>query len=323
MMLTKLEKQVLGQVQGPLKVCQRPFAVMAQRVGCTSEQVIETVNDLKARGYIRRYSAFVNYAVLGRTSTLVAGAVPAARLDKVVAAVNSLEGVSHHYLRKHTFNLWFTLQDQSHSKIEQTLRQLHNITGVRFYSLPAERVFKLDARFNPQGPSLNDFKAGRYVSPESVERVTLSRTEKKVLILLQGAFPIVERPFEVLSRQSGIGNFVEVVQNLAAKKVLRRVAAVAAYRKLGYKTNVMACFAVPEDKIESAAKWLSARAAVSHCYQRMTFDGWPYNLFAMMHSGRKGDLRAFAAEAARRFGVSDWVLLPTEREIKKQPVMID
>jgi DNA-binding Lrp family transcriptional regulator len=321
-MLTKLEKRVLGQVQGPLKVCQRPFVAVGRRVGCTSEQVIETVNDMKARGYIRRYSAFVNYAVLGRTSTLVAGAVPAAKLDKVVAAVNSLEGVSHHYLRKHTFNLWFTLQDTSLRKIESVLERLEQQIGVRFYSLPAERVFKLDARFSPQGPSLNDFKAGRYVSPESVERVTLSRTEKKVLILLQGAFPIVERPFDVLSEQSGIEDVLEIAKTLAAKGVIRRIAAVAAYRRLGYTANAMVCFVVPGEDIEAAAEWLSQRPAVSHCYQRRVFDGWPYNLFAMKHGRRLGDLRTFAADAARRFGIAEWVLLPTEKEIKKQPVVV-
>jgi DNA-binding Lrp family transcriptional regulator len=322
-MLTKLEKRVLGQVQAALPLCQRPFADVGRWVGCSSEEVIESIHKLKAAGYIRRYSAFVNYAVLGRVATLVAAAVPSKKLGRVIAAVNSLDGVSHHYLRKHEFNLWFTLQGLSLRKIEHTLRELNQRLGVQFYSLPAERVFKLDARFNPQGPSQEDFQAGRYLPHESVVgRVSLTRIEKKVLQLLQEDFPITERPFDVLSRQSGVDNFLDVVGSLEAKKVIRRIAAVAAYRKIGYKVNVMACFVLPQDKVESAAKWLSARAAVSHCYERRVFDGWPYNLFAMMHAGRIGDVRQFAVEAARRFGVSKWTLLPTEKELKKQPVMI-
>jgi DNA-binding Lrp family transcriptional regulator len=249
--------------------------------------------------------------------------VPQRKLNKVIAAVNSLEGVSHHYLRKHVFNLWFTLQDQSLRKIGHTLHQLKQSTGVQFYSLPAVRVFKLDARFNPQGPSQNDFKAGRYLPRESVAgRMSLTRTEKKVLRFLQEEFPITERPFDILSRQCGIDNILEVVQSLTAKKVIRRIGAAASYRRLGYKANVMACFALPQDKIESAAMWLSARPAVSHCYQRKVFDGWPYNLFAMVHAGRIGDVRQFADEAARRFAIAKWVLLPTEKEIKKQPVIV-
>jgi DNA-binding Lrp family transcriptional regulator len=323
-MLTKLEKQVLGLVQGPLALCQRPFAAVGRRVGCSAGRVMETIADLKGRGYIRRFGAAVNYAALGRRAALVAGAVPAAKLDRVVATVNSLEGVSHHYLRKHAFNLWFTLQDTSLRKIESVLRRLEEQVGVRFYSLPAQRVFKLDARFNPQGPSLMDFQPVRVLEYFSnYPRVSLTRTEKKVLLLLQGEFPIVERPFDVLAAKSGIEDVLEIAKTLAGKGVIRRIAAVAAYRRLGYTANAMVCFVVHGEDIEAAAEWLSQRPAVSHCYQRRTFDGWPYNLFAMMHGGRKGDLRDFAAGAARRFGISDWVLLPTEREIKKQPVMID
>jgi siroheme decarboxylase len=321
-MLTRLEKQILGYVQEPLALSQRPFAAVARRAGCTPKQCIRIINDLKARGYIRRYSAFVNYAVLGPKATLATASVPQKKLNKVIAMVNSLDGVSHHYLRKHVFNLWFTLQDKSLRKIDNTLRQLNKKTGVRFYSMPAVRVFKLDARFCPQGPSQKDFEAGEFSSPEQVSvKRTLAETEKRVLRLLLDDFPITERPFEVLSEKSGIGNLRKVVGGLVAKKVIRRIGAAAAYRKLGYKANVMACFVLPPKKIESAALWLSARPAVSHCYQRRTFSGWPYNLFAMIHAGRIRDVKQFVFEFAREFAILRWVLLPTEKEIRKQPVM--
>jgi DNA-binding Lrp family transcriptional regulator len=284
---------------------------------------MEVIGDLRARGYIRRFGAAVNYAVLGRVATLVAAAVPSAKLGRVIAAVNSLEGVSHHYLRKHDFNLWFTLQDTSLRQIDSTLRRLERKTGVQFYSLPALGVFKLDARFNPQGPSSRDFKPTRQVISKTVLRqVSLTPTERKVLSLLQGEFPVVSEPFEVLSRQSGINDFLKITRILAAKWVIRRIAAVAAYRRLGYKSNVMVCFAVSDEEIDSAGKWLSSRPAVSHCYQRRTFDGWPYNLFAMMHAGKISEVKRFAAQAARRFAIPDWVLLPTQKELKKEPVIV-
>ncbi len=322
-MLTKLEKRILGLIQEPLKVCRRPFLTVARKAGCTPGQCLKIIAQLKAAGYIRRFSVTVNYSVLGRTAALVAASVPPEKLDKVITAVNLLEGVSHHYLRKHTFNLWFTLQDKSSRKIQNTLHQLAQKTGSRFYSLPAVSVFKLDARFSPQGPSQKDFKAGRFLPPETVPvKVSLTATERKVLSVLQDEFPIVDRPFDVLAAKSGIGNFMEMTLGLISKKAFRRISAVAAYRRLGYKANVMACFAVPSEEIEAAAEWLSQRPAVSHCYQRKIFPGWPYNLFAMMHGGRMGDLRAFATAAARRFGIAEWVLLPTQKELKKKPVMI-
>ena len=37
---------------------------------------------------------------------------------------------------------------------------------------------------------------------------------------------------------------------------------------------------------------------VSHCYQRKTFEGWPYNLFAMMHGLSMGDIQRTIDEFA-------------------------
>jgi DNA-binding Lrp family transcriptional regulator len=321
-MLTGLEKQILSRVQEPLKLSRRPFTAMARRAGCTSKQCIQIIRELQTRGYIRRYGAAVNYAVLGRTAVLATASVPQKKLTRVIAAVNSLEGVSHHYLRKHLFNLWFTLQDKSSQKIQNTLNQLNKKTGVLFYAMPAVRVFKLDARFSPQGPSGKDFEAGVFQSPGRISvGVSLTQMEKRVLRLLQGDFPVMERPFDTLSEKSGIENFKTIAQSLVARKVIRRIAAAAAYRKLGYKTNVMACFVLPREKIELAAQWLSARPAVSHCYQRRPFSGWPYNLFAMVHAGRIRDVKQCVAGFVREFAILKWVLLPTEKELKKQPVI--
>jgi DNA-binding Lrp family transcriptional regulator len=323
-MLTEMEKQILWAVQGPLELCDRPFAAMAGRAGCSPSQCVSIIGDLKAKGFIRRYSAIVNYAVLGRAATLATASVPQEKLAEVIAAVNALPGVSHHYLRKHVFNLWFTLQSESPQAIEKILLQLSRQTGERFYSLPAERFFKLAVRFCPEGPSPRDFEAGEFSPPpSSAPAVFLTEEEKKALRFLQADFPITETPFESLCQNVGVVGVKQLAEGLVARQVICRIAVVLDYRKLGYNTNVLACFAAPAERIEPAAYALSARPAVSHCYQRRPFAGWPYNLFAMIHAGAMEDVEQFVSSLAEQYGICEYVLLPTERELKKAPVLYE
>jgi DNA-binding Lrp family transcriptional regulator len=320
-MLTEMEKQILWAIQGALPLCDRPFAAMARRAGYSPSQYVSILGDLKARGFIRRYGAVVNYAVLGRAATLVTASVAQGKLAEVIAAVNAMAGVSHHYLRKHSFNLWFTLQSESPQAIEKILRQLGRQTGERFYSLPVERFFKLAVRFRPEGPSKKDFEAGEFSPSESpAPGVSLTEEEKKALRFLQEDFPITETPFDSLCRKTGVADVKQLAEGLVARQVIRRIAAVLDYRKLGYNTNVLACFAAPAERIEAAAYSLSAMSAVSHCYQRRPFAGWPYNLFAMIHAGAMEDVERFVSSLAEKYGIRETVLLPTEKELKKTPV---
>ena len=316
-----MEKQILWAVQEPLGLCDRPFAAMARRAGCSELQCVSIISDLKARGFIRRYGAIVNYAVLGRAATLATASVTQEKLAEVIAAVNALAGVSHHYLRKHVFNLWFTLQGESPQDIKNILRQLGRQTGQRFYSLPAERFFKLAVRFRPEGPSQKDFEAGEFSPSESsAPVVSLTEEEKKALRFLQKDFPITETPFDSLCQKNDVADVKQLAEGLIARQVIRRIAAVLDYRKLGYEANGLACFAVPAERIEPAAYALSARSAVSHCYQRRPFAGWPYNLFAMIHAGAMKAVEEFVCGLAGKYGICEYALLPTEKELKKTPV---
>jgi DNA-binding Lrp family transcriptional regulator len=320
-MLTEMEKQILWAIQGALPLCDRPFAAMARRAGCSESQCVSIIGDLKAQGFIRRYGAIVNYAVLGRAATLVTASVSQEKLAEVITAVNALAGVSHHYLRKHSFNLWFTLQGGSPQAIEKILHQLSRQTGQRFYSLPAERFFKLAVRFFPEGPSKKDFEAGEFSPSESpASVVSLTEEEKKVLRFLQEDFPITETPFDSLCQKNGVADVKQLAEGLITRQVIRRIAAVLDYRKLGYDVNVLTCFAVPAEAIEPVAYALSSRPAVSHCYQRRPFAGWPCNLFAMIHAGAMEDVERFVSNLAEHCGIREYVLLPTERELKKAPV---
>jgi hypothetical protein len=43
----------------------------------------------------------------------------------------------------------------------------------------------------------------------------------------------------------------------------------------------------------------------------------------MIHAGRIEDVERFVSSLAEEYGISEWVLLPTEKELKKTPVLYD
>jgi glutamate-1-semialdehyde 2,1-aminomutase len=79
----------------------------------------------------------------------------------------------------------------------------------------------------------------------------------------------------------------------------------------------MVAWRVPEDSIEKVATVAASLPQVSHCYQRLTYPDWPYNLFTMVHAKSKENCRAIARKISQETGVSDYVILFSTKEYKK------
>jgi len=316
--LTRLQRQLCNSLQRGVAICTRPFERVAEEVGSEEEKVIRETRKLREEGVIRRFGALINYRALGLVGTLVAAHVDEERLGEVAAAVSRLEEVSHNYERRHYYNLWFTLQGKSEAEIEATLARLGGRLGVKFFSLQVVRVFKLDVRFDPEGEqSLSEGSAA--VPSEAV--VELSERDKAVLSRLQGGLEIESRPFAALcGGKLGEGEVIETVDGLIERGVIRRIGAVVDHRKLGFSANVLFCCAVSDERVAEAGRRLARFGAVSHCYQRRVFEGWPYNLFAMLHGRSMGEVQRVISRFVEAAEVESFELLPTVGEFKKQPV---
>lgn len=316
-LLTAFQKDLLDALQRGIEICPRPYEKLAVKFNCREQDVLEGIGRLKKEGFIRRFRGLINARALGRAATLATAQVPQAKLDKVAAAVSALPGVSHNYLRDHAFNLWFTLQAESLEQIEKTLSELARQHGIEFYSLPSERVFKLDVRFvfscSPEKtPDL----------PGCEEAVELSDVDRQVLSFLQQDFPLTGKPFSAVEGLDE-ASCVDTVRSLAQRGVLKRIAAVVNHYKLGYQANVMFCVQIDTEQIESVGTILAGYKQVSHCYQRKTFAGWPYNVFAMIHAHSDELLKTWIEDFVRTLGIRDYALLRTVRELKKEPVILD
>ena len=317
--LTQFQKRLCNILQDGLPICRRPFADIAVFLHSNETQVLSETAKLKAQGVIRRICALINHRALGRFSTLVAAHVAQDELGTVTEIINAMSSVSHNYLRKHFYNLWFTLQGRSERELEVEIGKLSSRLGIKFHSLAAEKVFKLGVRFDAgSGGKALLPDIGEHIENEPVK---LSENQKIILQKLQEDLEVVKHPFDTLCG----GNIdrltvFKTIETLLNKGLIRRIAAVVNHRKLGFTANLMFCCKVEPERVTMAGEKLAQLPIVSHCYQRKTFEGWPYNLFAMMHAGSMGQIQRTIEQFVRDCQVADYELLPTETEFKKEPV---
>jgi DNA-binding Lrp family transcriptional regulator len=147
MELDSLDKAILNEIQSHFPIVSRPYAEVGGRVGAPEAEVMRRVQAMMDSGVIRRIGANFTSRKLGYTSTLCAAHVPEERLALFVEVVNRYPGVTHNYLRRHHFNVWFTLIAESVERLEQILTEISQASGVEVLSLPAEEVFKIKVDF--------------------------------------------------------------------------------------------------------------------------------------------------------------------------------
>ena len=146
--LDEMDRMILNEIQSHFPIEARPYQVLGEKLGCSEEEVLQRVQDLKDREVIRRIGANCNSRKLGYTSTLCAAKVPSRLMARFVEVVNSYMGVTHNYRRDHDYNIWFTLIAPSEEKIESILSEIVELTEVgEVISLPAERLFKIQVDF--------------------------------------------------------------------------------------------------------------------------------------------------------------------------------
>jgi DNA-binding Lrp family transcriptional regulator len=145
--LDDIDKAILNEIQSHFPIVERPYAEVGERVGAPEDEVIRRVEKMYETGVIRRIGANFTSRKLGYTSTLCAATVPEEKLDQFVEVVNRYPGVTHNYLRRHRYNVWFTLIAESEGRLEEILEEISRATGVEVLSLPAQEIFKIKVDF--------------------------------------------------------------------------------------------------------------------------------------------------------------------------------
>lgn len=146
--LDDLDRAILNEIQSHFPIDSRPYAEVGRRVGASEAEVLARVAAMAEAGIIRRLGANFTSRKLGYTSTLVAARVKPESLDRFVDVVNRYPGVTHNYLRRHRYNVWFTLIAESEARLNRILEEISQAAEVEeILSLPAQEVFKIKVDF--------------------------------------------------------------------------------------------------------------------------------------------------------------------------------
>ena len=138
--------RMLDRFQHDLPICARPYQAMADELGCTEEAIFQRLEQLKQRQALSRVGPVFEHSLAG-ASTLVALAVPEARIEEVAAQINAFDEVNHNYLREHDWNLWFVLPGPSREHLDQTLSKIEQITGLTPLDLPMLTAYQINLGF--------------------------------------------------------------------------------------------------------------------------------------------------------------------------------
>lgn len=144
--LSPLHKSLLDRFQRDFPLAPRPFAVIAERLGCDEATVIDLLRELRDSGLVTRIGPVFAPHRAG-SSTLAAMAVPADRIEEVATIVSGYEEVNHNYEREHHFNLWFVVTAPDAARVRAVLEAIADRTGLRVLDLPLEQPFHIDLGF--------------------------------------------------------------------------------------------------------------------------------------------------------------------------------
>jgi siroheme decarboxylase len=135
---------------------------------------------------------------------------------------------------------------------------------------------------------------------------SLDALDRAIVAATQGGLPLVRRPFAAVAKAVGAteADVIERFEQMQGRGVVRRIAAVPNHYALGLRANGMTVWDVADEAIGRLGPQVGALSFVTHCYRRPRREGWPYNLFAMVHGSAREEVEAKAAAIADLLGAA-------------------
>jgi DNA-binding Lrp family transcriptional regulator len=295
--LDETDKHLMNLLQSNFPLDPEPFALVAAEAELELDDVLSRTQRLLDGRIIREITPIFDTRALGYESMLVAAKVDAQNPQRAAQAVNAHPGVSHNYLRTHDFNLWFTIATPPDSKLglHGTLDALMEETGAEsMRELPTLTLFKINMNLEMEKGTEALAAAVEAAPPRELEAQPYDEDDIALIKALQGPMAAVERPYDEAAAELGIDTdeLLGRLRDLTERKILRRVAAILYHRRAGFSANGMGVWKVPDEQIMEVGTRMASYRGISHCYQRPTYDDWPYSVFTMAHGRSKQECDA-------------------------------
>ncbi len=322
--LDETDKRLMNLLQSNFPLDPEPFALVASEAGLKLDDVIGRTQRLLDGRIIREITPIFDTRALGYESMLVAAKVDSENPQRAAKIVNAHPGVSHNYLRTHEFNLWFTIATPPDSPLglHGTLEALMAETGAEsMRELPTLTLFKINMNLEMEKGTEALAAPVEAAPPRELEPQPYDEDDIALIKALQGPMAAVERPYDEAAAELGISTeqLLGRLRGMIDRKILRRVAAILFHRRAGFSANGMGVWKVPEDEILEVGGRMASFRGISHCYQRPTYEDWPYSVFTMAHGRSKEECDAILDSIAAECGIGpdDRATLYSSTEYKK------
>jgi DNA-binding Lrp family transcriptional regulator len=322
--LDEADKRLMNLLQSSFPLDPEPFALVASEAELELDDVLARTRRLLDERIIREITPIFDTRALGYESMLVAAKVDSENPQRAAQAVNAHPGVSHNYLRTHEFNLWFTIATPPDSELglAGTLEVLMRETGAEsMRELPTLTLFKINMNLEMEKGTDALAAAVDASPPRELDAQPYDERDIAVIRALQGPMSPVERPYDEVAAELGMstGELLDHLGGMIERKLLRRVAAILFHRRAGFSANGMGVWKVPEGEIMEMGARMASFRGISHCYQRPTYEDWPYSVFTMAHGRSKEECDAILDSIAQECGMGpeDRATLYSSTEYKK------
>lgn len=288
------DRRLLDEFQRDLPLVPQPFMAIADALGIRESEVIFRLGALQSLGQIARVGATIRPNTAG-ASTLAAIAAPASRIEEVARIVSEENGVNHSYLRENKWNIWFVATAPSPDALRASLDRIAKRSGLRVLDLRLVRPFNIDLGFSLKGPRT------AMEQTRAPDMGVLTEADRPILQALSQGLGLTPRPFLRLAEDLGLTEPVVIrrIKALAQAGILTRIGVIVRHRAIGWTSNAMVVWNLPEEQIDVAGPALAALPGVTLCYQRVTVPGvWDYALYSMIHARSRPEAMTVLERAA-------------------------
>ncbi len=291
--LDPIDARLLDAFQRDLPLTPHPFAGIGATLGVPEAEVLARLRQMQAQGRIARVGATVRPNTAG-ASTLAALAVPPPQIEAVAAIVGTEPGVNHSYLREGVWNLWFVATAPDAAGLEASLARIAAQTGLRVLDLRLVRPFNIDLGFSlSAGPQA----MARPIPPQTA---VLRDDDRPLLQALTDGLPLVPAPYAAVAARLGQTEsaILARIALLLGAGIISRLGVIVRHRALGWTSNAMVVWDLPDARISAAGHALASLSGVTLCYERRPQpDVWPYRLYCMIHAQSRPQALAVLAQA--------------------------
>jgi len=136
----------------------------------------------------------------------------------------------------------------------------------------------------------------------------LTEADHKLVEVIAPGLPFVSRPYAVVGEQIGMdeSEVIERIEKMISLGVIKRHGMVVRHHELGYRSNAMCVWNIPDERIDEIGEKFSSYDFVTLCYQRpRRLPDWPYTLFCMIHGKERDAVLKQVDVLAEECGLQD------------------